>query len=120
MEQFKSRLRELREEAGLSMKQLAAAVGVSDAAVCKWENGNAEPKVNYLIKLSNVFECTVDYLVGTANDYGSASYERTALPVKLTNKEKQLIIAYRELSPKLQGLIEQTIMAWKTIDGDNE
>ena len=84
MEKFCDRLKQLREEAGVSMKQLADKIEVSDAAVCKWENGNAEPKVSYIIKLSEFFECTVDYLVGNTDDFSSLKTE-TANPVKLTN-----------------------------------
>ena len=67
---FGQRLKELREDAGLSMLQLAKAIGVSDAAVCKWENGLAEPKITYLVRLSEFFDCTIDYLTGKDNDYG--------------------------------------------------
>lgn len=48
---FAERLKELREAAGLSMAELARAIGVSDASICKWENGDAEPKISYVAKL---------------------------------------------------------------------
>lgn len=121
MEKFCDRLRQLREEAGVSMLQLANAISVSDAAVCKWENGNAEPKVTYLIKLSEFFECTVDYLVGKTNDFGiSQQSEIAPPPLKLTNKEKQLIYSFRELSPKMKALLQETIKAWKNMNDTTE
>ncbi len=116
MEKFCDRLRQLREEAGVSMNQLAAAVSVSDAAVCKWENGNAEPKVSYLIKLSEYFECSVDYLVGKTDDFDSPLQQGVTPPQKLTHKEKQLLDAYRKLNSDKKNLILHTVDAWNALD----
>ncbi len=118
MEKFNERLRQLREEAGVSMKQLAQVIEVSNAAICKWENGLAEPKVTYLIKLSEFFECSVDYLVGKTDDFGISKPTAIFPSVKLSNKEKQLIKNYKELSPNLKALLHETIKAWKNKDDD--
>ena len=75
MQNFKDRLRELREERGLSMKELGKKIGVSDAAVCKWENGIAEPKVSYILQLADFFECSTDFLLGRNDDYASTLSE---------------------------------------------
>ena len=64
MEKFRERLRELRKENQLSMKQLANAIGTSDVAVNNWENGINEPKISYLFKLAKFFNVTSDYLLG--------------------------------------------------------
>lgn len=64
---FAQRLRELRQEKGLSMKQLAAAIGTTDAAVSNWENDVNEPKISYLRALAAFFSVTSDYLLGLEN-----------------------------------------------------
>lgn len=74
MQEFKDRLKELREEQGLSMKGLGLKIGVSDAAVCKWENGVSEPKITYILRLSKLFECSTDYLLGVTDDFVSSGY----------------------------------------------
>lgn len=38
------RAQELREAAGLSQGELAAVVGVSSAAYCRWESGERAPR----------------------------------------------------------------------------
>lgn len=116
MEKFCDRLRQLREEAGVSMSQLAAAVAVSDAAVCKWENGKAEPKVSYLIKLSEFFECSVDYLIGKTDDFDFPIQQGIVPPPKLTHKEKELLDAYRKLDSDKKNLILHTVDAWNSLD----
>lgn len=113
MEKFCDRLKELREEAGVSMAQLSEALDVSNAAICKWENGLAEPKVSYLIKLSNFFECTVDYLVGITDEFDITDLTYNNFPQKLSYEEKQLIETYRELAPAIKALILETLNAWK-------
>ena len=49
------RLRELRERAGLSVEEVAQALGVSYGAVYRWEAGKADPKLDYLPKLARLF-----------------------------------------------------------------
>lgn len=61
---FAERLKELREEKGLSMKLLGGIINVSDAAISNWENGVNEPKLTYLIALAEYFNVTTDYLCG--------------------------------------------------------
>lgn len=96
MEFFKSRIRELREENHLSMKELGDKIGSSDAAVCKWENGITEPKSAYILKLANFFNVSTDYLLGRADELGG-----TVLPSpapELPQDEQQLLALYRKMS----------------------
>ncbi|MCX4314280.1 MAG: helix-turn-helix transcriptional regulator [Clostridia bacterium] len=64
MDNFAERLYELREEAGLTMADLARAVGVSDATICKWEKGETSPMSYAVIALAQFFGVTADYLLG--------------------------------------------------------
>lgn len=64
MDKFAERLYELREEAGLTMAELARAVGVSDATICKWEKGVTSPMSYAVIALAQFFGVTADYLLG--------------------------------------------------------
>jgi transcriptional regulator with XRE-family HTH domain len=51
-QQFGARLRELRDEKGLSQKQLADAAGVSQNGVSEWERGEREPSSLTVLKLA--------------------------------------------------------------------
>lgn len=64
MSKFSQRLRELRTDRELSMKQLAKAIDTTDAAISNWENGINEPKISYIIKLCRFFDVSADYLLG--------------------------------------------------------
>lgn len=98
------RLKELREERGVSMMTLARAIGVSDTAVCKWENQDSEPKLSYIIKLADYFNCSADYLIGRSDDFGGY-IEQT----QLTEEEKLILKNFRSLSPQIK-LIASEIM----------
>ena len=61
---FKERLKELRTEKNLTQDKLAKLVGMSKMTISHWESGYCEPSIAQLIMLSNLFEVSVDYLVG--------------------------------------------------------
>lgn len=61
---FPTRLKELREENGLSLKQLAKEIGVTDIAISRWENGHRTPNIDALYSLAIYFKVSADYLLG--------------------------------------------------------
>ena len=46
---------ELRKEKGLTQKELADKIGVTDRAISKWENGRGMPDISLLRKISDFF-----------------------------------------------------------------
>lgn len=64
MKVFAQRLRELRQDKCLSMKQLAKELNTTDAAISNWENEINEPKISYLVAIAKYFNVSTDYLVG--------------------------------------------------------
>lgn len=61
---FHERLKELRLERGLKLKDVAAAIGLSIRAVSNYEQGIREPSIDTIKKLCNFFQCSADYLLG--------------------------------------------------------
>ena len=51
-------------ERNLSQPELAKLVGVSNGMMSFWENGINEPTITHLLKLSQIFEVSTDYLLG--------------------------------------------------------
>lgn len=64
MNKFSQRLKELRKENKLTQKQLAEKLNVTDDCIYYWENNRSEPSIDYLISLANIFNVSIDYLVG--------------------------------------------------------
>lgn len=58
------RIRALREKKGITQRELADLLGVTDAAVSKWEHGKNYPDITLLERLSEVLGCKVSELLG--------------------------------------------------------
>ena len=56
-------IKKFRESRKMTQQDLAAYLGVSRSSVAAWETGLAYPRVEILIKLSELFGCTIDELV---------------------------------------------------------
>ena len=57
------RIKQLREESGLSQESFAEKLFVTRQAVSKWENGNGCPDIENIISISNVFNISLDELI---------------------------------------------------------
>lgn len=64
MNKFKSVLKELRNEKGLSQKQLAKELGVLERTISYWESGSRECDFDTLILIAKFFDVSVDFLLG--------------------------------------------------------
>lgn len=60
------KIKQLREAHGLSQRELANRIGVNASAVNRWESGEKKPELTNLVRLADVFEVTLDYLLGRA------------------------------------------------------
>ena len=63
-ETFGQRITNLRKEKELTQNDIAEKIGVTAQAVSKWENDQATPDIDILIKLSDIFEISLDELLG--------------------------------------------------------
>ncbi len=61
------RLKELREENGISQQKLADEFHTSRQSIWKYENELAEPGIKTLIQFANFFDVSVDYLIGVSD-----------------------------------------------------
>lgn len=53
-------LRELREKRGLTQKDLADKLALSDKTISKWEKERSIPDVFTLLKLAEILDCSLD------------------------------------------------------------
>lgn len=61
---FHERLKFLREKKGITQKDMAEILDISKSAYIKYERGEREPKYGTLVALSEIFNVSVDYLIG--------------------------------------------------------
>lgn len=63
MTQFSSQLKILRQARNLSQEALAEQLFISRQSISKWENGDATPDLDNLVKLAEVLKVSLDELV---------------------------------------------------------
>lgn len=64
MEIFAERLKELRNEKGLTQNQLAKELGLTHTAICRWESGLRMPTAQAIVIIAKYFGVSADYLWG--------------------------------------------------------
>lgn len=92
-------LRKLRLEAGVTQKQLADAVSVSQQSINKYENHNIEPDIETLMRLADFFHTSLDCLTGHAPAPESA----------LSPEEARLLDEYRRLSDSQRRCVRSVV-----------
>ncbi|MHA6252685.1 helix-turn-helix domain-containing protein [Oceanobacillus sp. CAU 1775] len=63
-EQIAYNIKFFREQKNWTQQKLADQLVISRSTVTKWENNQLTPDINSLMKLSSVFNVTLDHLVG--------------------------------------------------------
>ena len=58
-----NKIRDMRKKSGMTIKQIQDACGISAAAGCKWQNGQALPSIDNLLILSVLWNVKMDDLV---------------------------------------------------------
>lgn len=59
-----NRLKEVRKKKGLSLQQVADAVGLGNNTISRYETGKREPRLEMWQKLADIYGVSVPYLQG--------------------------------------------------------
>lgn len=90
IEVFSRRLKNLRENKELAQNELAKELYVNRSLICVYEKGKRLPSVDMLIKLSEFFEVSIDFLLGVKD---KSSLNKTSyLNVSELNKNQIKIL----------------------------
>lgn len=98
---FGKNLRSLRLEHELYQQDIADEFGVSPSMVSLWEKGANHPDLNTIIKISEFFNVTMDFLAGIE--------PRTSEMQKLDKQSQQLLTDFNTLTKDQQNLINELI-----------
>ena len=66
--EFSERLKNLRKQAGLTQVDVAEKLGISQPAYASWERGVKKPTQENLVKIAQILNVSVDYLVGNLKE----------------------------------------------------
>ena len=87
--EFSEKLRQLRNEKGISQTKLAADIHISRSAVAKWENGLGLPNDDSLKMLADYFGISIDELIPN-----KSSEEIFVSKNKTIDQQKKVIIGF--------------------------
>ncbi|MGN0575212.1 MAG: helix-turn-helix domain-containing protein [Ruminococcus sp.] len=84
------KISKLRRENNYTQEQLSELLGVSRQSVSKWESDTAYPETSKLIRLSELFSCTTDYLLkDTAEESKKDEKNNISLMLKSFLRERK-------------------------------
>lgn len=82
-------IRRFRKARGLTQQQLADALGVTVGAVYKWEADLSSPDLSLLVELADLFDTSVDVLLGYGIKCNKQADTAARLKAHLHNREKE-------------------------------
>lgn len=104
---------ELRKEKGLSQKDAAAQLGVSQALLSHYEKGIRECGQSFLIKVADFYGVTCDYLLGRTNVRNNATNDLESL----VSKKHIPLTASSETFIKAGVMLAEMMRKDNTLDG---
>ncbi|WDV47384.1 helix-turn-helix transcriptional regulator [Clostridiaceae bacterium M8S5] len=102
---FDNRLKDLRKEKGIEAQHIAKLLNVSKSTYSYYENNKSEPNYETLKKIADIFNVSIDYLLGRVEHKNATIIED--IPKEL----KELGVEYLEVTKELKekGLTPQKI-----------
>ena len=83
-----NRLKELREERGLTVRSLESLIGINHSTITTYENETRDLNTNALKKFASFFEVTIDYLLCYSVYYVFVNYHNIMLKVNEEDYKK--------------------------------
>jgi len=93
------KLKELRQEYGVTQQELAKAINTSNKNIWAYENKKAFPPPEILIALAKFFEITVDELLDITPEERAAGASATRR-VNITPIEDEMLYIFRDIGKK--------------------
>lgn len=138
MSNFPSKIKKLRTEKGLTQKQIAESLNVSQNAIYNWENGKREPNLDMIKQIAKYFDFPLYLLLDDNYELGDIALEKkrarimgdtemTEPPKPFTvsiinnniNKYDTTII-HHNLSPETIGNLTEISRIYKKIENDDK
>lgn len=98
-----NRLKERREQLGLTQSEVASLLGITPGAVGNYENGVSTPKADILFKVFDALKCDANYLF--QDEMNERSQEDAATPLEM----EHLVKKYRDLDDHGKEMVNFTL-----------
>lgn len=99
------RIKELRNQSNLSLRDLAQNLNISYSSLGKYERGEQQPNIETLLNIAKYFDVTVDYLLGNSN-YKNTQEEFNFKNAIILSEEKELLNLFKRTASCYEFLIK--------------
>lgn len=97
----------LRKERKLSQSELGEHIGVSGPAVSKWEIMKAEPDINAILKLCDLFDVSADYLLGRTEWPGFVWRDADGNPRDIHSEIEEPVMLSKADAERLRAMLDE-------------
>ena len=105
---FSTRLKELRKEKNCTQRQLGKELGLTANSICEWEKNRSEPSIEMILRLTQFFDVSTDYLLRQTDELGAVLPGSKELP----EEELELLRLYRNLPPEFKQSLLSSARLW--------
>lgn len=92
-----NRIKDIREDSDMKQIDLAKKLNIAKTTLSGYERQISEPPFEILIKISKIFNVSVDYIICKTNNPSNDIFTEglTTEEIKELKKYKEMLIAYR-------------------------
>lgn len=116
---FSDKLKKIRIKTGLSQRQLAEKLGVSQNAICNWENGKREPKFETIKEIADLFDVPISYFWNDTPLNSSKDFlfsDSNTAPIDTKNKsDVEILKVFESIHPASIEEIEDMLEHMKIL-----
>lgn len=113
---FALNFKNLLLEKDFTQQFMAKKLNTTQQTVSRWINGQNEPDLATLIKLADIFNCSVDYLLGREDDFGIINSNES----EYTSAEKRIIAIYRALTEREKVLFDNLVNSFEDSNSNSK
>ncbi len=104
------RIRKYRKINKFTQKQLSSQLGLTPKMISFYERNERIPPIDIIIKLSEIFSVSTDYLLGLSPEQSIPNTQTS-----LSSEEKEIINLYRSLDRDYKDIILGELKKWKKL-----
>lgn len=112
---MKFQIKEAREAAGYSQKELAKIIGVAPNTFHGYESGKHDPKSDHLIKIAKACHVSVDYLMGFSDEPHQTGETKKGPTSQMADEARERVITQLcQMSPEDFELVDAFVKWMKS------
>ena len=120
LEIISKRLKQLREDAGLSQSKIGQLVGVPQSSIYRYEQGQSVPSPKTFRWYADYFDVSLDYLFGRTNDPHGAHYEYKPRYETLNPEMEKFVEMCFDPNSRMNERLKKTLLTMLTEEVKSE